>query len=248
VARASGHARGGRAVTLTGRRATPADEPGRRAWRDRIERVPVRARAVVERRFGVDLSGVEVRRGPDAAGAAQRARARAFTAGEAVHLPHDLGPLDSERARPLLVHELVHVAQQRRLAPRKPDESSTEGRALEAEAQAVERDQRDANEAGRTRLVSEHPGERRSAGRLQELTGPVPDPPGPLPAAAAPPTQPEPRIPAGIQRAAEAPLPDAPAPEANVDEVVSRLYEKLARRLRKDLLVDRERSGLLIDR
>lgn len=61
------------------------------------------------RPFGADFSSVRLHRDslPDAAGAV------AFTKGEDVHISPSIGPLSSEHAQGLLVHELAHVVQQR---------------------------------------------------------------------------------------------------------------------------------------
>jgi hypothetical protein len=188
-----------------------------------VERPPATVRAAVERRFGLDLARVPVRRGPLATAAARKRGARAFTASGTVHLPAELGPLDAPPARPLLAHELVHVAQQRRLAPEVPDEASTQGRALEAEAMSVERDAaRPHGEVAAPQAIAPlHP---------TTIDGPTP--------------------PTGTQRASDG-APAAAEPETAepaLEELVGRLYDKLSRRLRRELLVERERAGVLGER
>src|SRR5205814_489298 len=86
---------------------------------------------------GVDLSDVPVRRGPDVDGTAEQLGAKAYTTDAEVHLPASAGETTGPEARALVAHELVHVAQQRDLGGRLPDESSPEGAVLEAEAAAV---------------------------------------------------------------------------------------------------------------
>ena len=55
-------------------------------------------------------------------------------------MPSEQGPLDREPGRSLIAHELVHVAQQRKIGPTSiPREDSSEGRSLESHAQSVER-------------------------------------------------------------------------------------------------------------
>jgi hypothetical protein len=88
---------------------------------------------------GVDVSDVPVHRDPAAGAEARERRARAFTRGGRVFLPEEAGALHSGPARGLLAHELVHVAQQRRLGSSLPGEETPEGQALEAEAQHAER-------------------------------------------------------------------------------------------------------------
>jgi hypothetical protein len=197
---------------------------------------PVQVRSVVEQRFGVDLSKVQVRRGPKAERATREAQARAVTVDEVVHIPAALGPIDTKRARPLLVHELVHVAQQRRLAPRRPDERSDEGKALEAEARLIEGQERKKAETEPPQISSASAASRPEPARPQ------------TPVRAAAPPEPSSAPGPGVQRAAETPAAAAPSGEPTLDQVASRLYEQLSRQLRRELLVDRERAGLLTDR
>jgi len=88
---------------------------------------------------GIDVTDVAVHRDTSATVEARERRARAFARGGRVYLPEEAGPLNSAKARGLLAHELVHVAQQRRLGSSLPDESTDEGRALEEEARHAER-------------------------------------------------------------------------------------------------------------
>jgi hypothetical protein len=90
--------------------------------------------------IGGDLADVRVHRDqPTVQAAADRLQARAFTVGGEIHLPARHGPLASPPAQALLAHELVHVAQQRRLGLARPAEHTTPGQELEREAMAVER-------------------------------------------------------------------------------------------------------------
>jgi hypothetical protein len=143
-------------------------------------------------------------------------QARAFTADAAVHLPADRGPLEAAPARQLLAHELVHVAQQRRLGPSLPPEDSPTGRSLELQAQEAERSlQAPTREAA---VAPSHTA---------------------APTASSPPSTPH-----SVQRAADAPT----AADHDVDELASKLYDHIRSRLRAELLVDRERAGLVTDR
>ena len=212
---------------------------------DKVEHPPAAARARIERHFGTDLARVPIRRGRETATVARRLRAQAFTAGGEVHVPAEVGPLDTGRGEELLRHELVHVVQQRsRAAEPAVVESSPQGRVLEEEAQRLA----PAPDAAPPVRPPHRPGVVLSeAGaelaRLKTLAAwPEPGATGgaPSPAVSAPPA---------LQRAAEAPAQEAAGPgEPSQDELLSRLYEQFSRRLRNELLVDRERAGILADR
>ncbi len=155
--------------------------------------------------------------------------ARAFTRDAQVFL--------SEHATAAtLAHELVHVAQQRALGDRLPPEHTPAGRTLEAQA----------NPAAIATPVSHIPVSRIPDGVQRD---PVDPPPTPEPAPA--------------QR--QQPLDDALAPyhdqlialcgQRPVDlddaldlaELTTKLYPSLRGLLRSELIVDRERAGLLTD-
>jgi hypothetical protein len=104
----------------------------------RVESVPGEVATRLAQLSTVDVSGVEVRRGPDVSAVARRLGARAFTAGGVVHVPDEAGPLDRTPASAALAHELTHLRQQWTLSGRVPSEESPEGKALEAEAIGVE--------------------------------------------------------------------------------------------------------------
>ncbi|MEU4569436.1 DUF4157 domain-containing protein [Micromonospora sp. NPDC023956] len=89
-------------------------------------------------RYGVDVSGVPVRRDAAATALVRQAGARAATRDGEVLLPADVGPLDAPPARALLAHELTHVVQQHTLGGPAPAEFSDTGRDLEARALAAE--------------------------------------------------------------------------------------------------------------
>jgi len=226
---------------LLGQRRSPAAaSPAIRAVDDTVSSAPESVRAPVEQRFGVDLSHVAVHRGALAGQEAERIRAQAFTAAGDVHLPADAGPLETGRGRTLLTHELVHAVQQRRLAPALPAERSSDGRALEAEARSMEAAARSAP---------------RSAVPEGSGTVHLPSDPGPS-EALFPHRAPGPIAgsssgvgpPAGIQRAEEAAeTPHGPVAEPSIDDVVTRIYDRISSRLRAELLIDRERVGALTD-
>jgi hypothetical protein len=179
----------------------------------------------------VDLADVPIQRGPVSGMRARQLGARAFTEKGTVHVPDEAGPLEAEPGRRLLVHELAHVAQQRRLAQEIPAETSIQGRALEAEALALEA----ASPAiGLSKQSAGH--DLRAFARA--LAPAATTAPAPISNAAASP---------GIQRAAQAPDQSDPAAEPSLDEIVARLYERVSSRLRAELLVDRERAGVLHD-
>jgi hypothetical protein len=69
-------------------------------------------RASFEPRLGVDLSGVRVQSGPEAAELAQRLDARAFTVGSDVFFNAGQYQPESAEGRRLLAHELAHVVQE----------------------------------------------------------------------------------------------------------------------------------------
>lgn len=104
-----------------------------------VTRAPAELAQALRSSHGIDVTDVPVHRTLDAATEARQIGARAFTRGGRVFLPEDAGALTSSQARGLLAHELVHAAQQRRLGGALPGEGSTEGRLLEAEAVAAER-------------------------------------------------------------------------------------------------------------
>ncbi|MFN2471963.1 MAG: DUF4157 domain-containing protein, partial [Gaiellaceae bacterium] len=197
------------------------------------EEVPQAVRVEVERRLRTDLSGTRIHRGGESDEAARDLRARAFTLDTEIHVPSQHGPLHSGPARSLVAHELVHVAQQRRLGGSLPGEDSPAGRALEAEALTVE--------GGLTGAPAAAPPPTATFD-----TGGAPAPAGTATTTSArPATGRSPR--SGPQRA---PLPahaDEPGAQESVEELADRLYGHIRTRLRSELLVDRERAGLMTD-
>lgn len=76
------------------------------------EPLPVRARAVMEPRFGTSFADVRIHTDASAATAARAIGARAFTAGHHIVFGAGRDRLDSEEGQSLLAHELTHVLQQ----------------------------------------------------------------------------------------------------------------------------------------
>jgi hypothetical protein len=224
---------------------------------------------------GVDVSDVRVNRGAAAAREAHALGARAFTRGSEVVLPPAAGPLERPQARALLAHELTHAAQQRALGPALPMEGSAAGAALEVRAIEAERrvlglDPAAGSSAPAPRRAAAPAIQRQT----EELAGEAPpgnafDPfallpaqaPSPDPGAvpAGPPAQvttpPEAAVAAadelGNARArlltlAEQRLLDLDDPVA-IGHLADGLYRRLRARLQSELLVSRERAGLLSD-
>jgi hypothetical protein len=253
------------AVTAVARRATevvtarlsrsrPPDLPimpiaGRGA---RAETLATGATSVpVQRAVAGDMPTVH--RGEDASREAKQLGARAFTRGAEVYLPGEHGSLDRGPAAALLAHELTHVRQQRQLGSSLPAESSDAGQRLESEARSAEQSYQlpaamtlpaakpesasrpapaGRSPAGRSSAVAETPA---GTSRGSDEAGMR------APTAAPPPV---------VQRAASPPLGGgAPATRADedLDDLARRLYDRLRSRLHRELLVDRERSGMVTD-
>jgi hypothetical protein len=117
----------------------PQAPPSARHDAMRTEAVPVDVADRFRNRFGVDVSAVPVHRGPAVTTLARAASARAFTRHGEVFVPDVAGELTAPDGRALLVHELVHAAQQRALGANLPDERSAGGMLLEATATSAER-------------------------------------------------------------------------------------------------------------
>jgi hypothetical protein len=223
----------------------------------------------VRRTQGVDVSDVPIRRGPGVADEARSLGARAFTRGAEVFLPAQEGPMDEPVARGLVAHELTHAAQQRTLGPALPAESSDAGRALEAEAVAAERwarglgeDPATGRDAAATTFSSSSwtaPWHTASATGIQRQAEDVTTAaePEPAPAPSGAPA-------ADIQGSAAAAPADQEMSEArdklldlsrrrpldldspgDLEELTTRIYQGIHRRLRRDLVLDRERAGRL---
>src|SRR5689334_5899649 len=87
--------------------------PVRRELSRRGQRLDAPTLAVMEARFGQDLSRVRVHSDPAAGASARQVGARAYTVGEqVVFAPGRYAPYTPD-GRLLLAHELAHVLQQR---------------------------------------------------------------------------------------------------------------------------------------
>ncbi|MEZ5184140.1 MAG: DUF4157 domain-containing protein [Candidatus Nanopelagicales bacterium] len=104
------------------------------ATRDAGQRLPTDVAADLGRRFSHDFGDVAVHADPQAARAAQRLRAQAFTVGR--HIVFGAGRYDPQSVpgRQLLVHEAAHVVQS---VPRQPVGLSQPGQAAEVQAVAA---------------------------------------------------------------------------------------------------------------
>lgn len=253
----------------TGSGGPPQQGPGP------VSFVPYDLADTLRRMHGVDVSDVLISRGPDTGPQASAMDARAFTSGGEIVLPPDAGPIERPRTRALLGHELTHAAQQRALGPNLPPEDSAAGAALEGAAVAVER--RLLGQERQQPPLSHAPPRPSPASpgmpvqrQTEELPGgqDVFDPFGLLPRQA---TAPMPDLapdgalfPAETALAAAAPdvelelartrllelarqrLLDLNDPIA-VGELAEGIYQRIRAKLRRELLIDRERSGLLSD-
>lgn len=72
--------------------------------------LPRETRAKFEHRLGIDLGGIRLHRGPDAADAASAAHATAFALGSDIAFGADAPPPGSAAGERLLAHEVAHVA------------------------------------------------------------------------------------------------------------------------------------------
>jgi len=219
--------------------------------------VPVAIRAPIEHRLGLDLSSVRVHRGSESSALSRSLQASAFTIGDDIHLPSSQGPLEAHPARAVLGHELAHVAQQRRLGGHMPAESSPAGQQLEDAAREAEAwpqlieappsslpdgETPMARSATRTAALAIATGRGRSApdGSL------IFQHPPPISASA-------PSLPVAESSIQRAPL-SGPSlktsgsmTETELENLAGKLYGRIRSRLRSELLVDRERAGLVTD-
>jgi hypothetical protein len=187
---------------------------------------------------------VTVHRGAKANDMAGSLDARAFTHGGEIYLPSSHGPLDSGKGRSLLAHELTHVAQQRRFGSSLPAEHTRHGQSLEADAVAAERSGTlplavppaasgdGAASAGAQRAPAAPSPERADETMTVHLA-----------------TSSIQRAPAtdGVQRAPMAQGGRGDRTDQELEDLAAKLYSRIGRRLRTELLVDRERAGLALD-
>ncbi|MGI8928506.1 MAG: eCIS core domain-containing protein [Candidatus Limnocylindrales bacterium] len=195
---------------------------------------------------------VKVHRGTLASELAESLDAKAFTHQGEIYLPSSAGPMGSVAARSLIAHEMTHVAQQRAYGSRLPQEHTSHGQELERTAAAAEHhpelplaqpparptqteESRPDDMAAAQRKPAD--GARASSSVVETTTVNFP----------------------GVQRAredkgAEKPRSSGTATdssgkksETELEELAGQLYGRISRRLRRELLVDRERAGLMVD-
>jgi len=219
---------------------------------------------------------IRIDRSSDGASSAADLDANAYTSGDTIVMPSSHGPLDRGRGQALLAHELVHVGQQRRMGANLPAEHTGAGQQLEREAQSAESlvaevsarapsTEMPVAHAGVRRAPadspSSHSSEVRRATHMALAAGPRAGHGSDaieIPAASAGDRTPAPQRAAASASTAGssslgAPSADTGAGAANpqgdeeFEELARRLYERLRLRLKRELLLDRERGGFLAD-
>ncbi len=182
---------------------------------------------------------VRVHRGAPASEMAGALEARSFTHGGEIYMPDNHGPLTSGPGRALLAHEMTHVAQQRRLGSSLPDEQTSHGRTLEAEAVRAEK-------SADMPLATPQAGPSSPTPRTTTNTSPA------LPDLSASPRPSEPRpqrAPAesGGSQGTGGSRSGQGHTEQELEVLAHQLYHRIGRHLRRELLVDRERAGFALD-
>jgi hypothetical protein len=213
---------------------------------------------------------VRIDRSASGTAAAASLQARAFTSGDTIVIPSDHGPLDRGSGQELLAHELVHVGQQRSLGSALPAEESSAGQALEREAQNAERLVAESRRSSSTAITlplarrqgsgadSTGVGQDSVVQQAAGLALSVADSGSPgaesgmldtrTPGMRTSPRSTPQRAPsASISPTAPAAPDPAPGTDTDVDELTRQIYERLRLRLRRELLLDRERGGFLAD-
>ena len=185
---------------------------------------------------------------------AENLQAKAFTHQGEIYLPPSAGPMGSPTARSLIAHELTHVAQQRAFGSHLPQEHTAHGQNLERQAASAEHQ-------GDLPLALPHPGQAASAAapeKSEDIATAQRKPSGGSSGSSFETTTIS--FPSGVQRAkadGDRPAPsvgvarEAPAEakksDSELEELASQLYARISRRLRRELLVDRERAGVMVD-
>jgi hypothetical protein len=205
----------------------------------------------------------KVHRGEPVTSVARTLNARAFSHAGDVYIPAEAGSLESGTGRSLLAHEMTHVRQQRELGASRPSPETDQGLALETEARRAE------SWALSTDLTLASPAGSPAPTPLQASYAHAPagvTPMSPALASAISSTSRGHAMPSasttfgGVQLADDQP-PAAPAgPDAaqsgalptgmgerELQELLRQLYPKLRLQLANELLVARERAGLLTD-
>ncbi len=233
----------------------PLVDPPRRPVTEPTEvvGVPEDVTSAFRSTFGVDVGDVPVHRGGAVAERARTSAARAFTQHGQVYLPDDAGPLHEPETKALLAHELVHAVQQHAIGPALPAENSPAGAALEAEAVATERWFLDPGSAP-TPLVhrpptNPEPPQPTAPQRAPEVRHHEPPATWRLPdfTPSEPPDLAELRkTVARLENTVSTMDLKQPDPR-ELDDLANRVYRRVRGNLRRELLVDRERAGLLAD-
>jgi hypothetical protein len=185
----------------------------------KVTTIPSFIRSTAEHAANTTIKDAQIERGAHVDQMAKRLKARAFAAQGSIFVPERHGSMSSGEGAALLAHELVHVAQQRKLG-RLPYESSVAGRRLEAQAAAAETAVASAVETQPRHLTA------------SEASSPTP---------VAPPV-----MQGIVQRAPQGPMQNA-APDQDINDVMDRVYEAVRSRLRDELRLDRERTGRLTE-
>lgn len=235
--------------------ATPSPLVSARPLRAAVQRAPLTLPAKVSDEASGAAAGtttqsaepsppgnVKIHRGTEAAQLAAALDARSFTHQGEIFMPDSHGPLTAGKGRALLAHELTHVGQQRRLGRGLPPEHTPAGRALEAEAVAAERspDMTLAGPRGGSRATAEAAAPATPiAASTEPFDGPTPS--GKTLPQRAPIAAPESRTGRGHAS------PGQGRSEQDLEVLAHQLYQRIGRHLRRELLVDRERSGFALD-
>ena len=231
-----------------------------RPLRTRVQRAPLTASRPVRTRdepgedgaAPVSASPVKVHRGTVASEMAETLDAKAFTHQGEIYLPPSAGPMGSPTARSLIAHEMTHVAQQRAYGSRLPQEHTSHGQDLEQKAAAAERhpDLPLAQPPARATEPTEHKAEDMAAAQRKPSDGPR---------SSSVVESTTINFPTRVQRAPDDKGSDRAAlnrdaangngkkSETELEELAGQLYTRISRRLRRELLVDRERAGLMVD-
>jgi Domain of unknown function (DUF4157) len=196
-------------------------------------------------------------------GTAAQLRAKAFTHAGDVYMPAHHGPLDSGPGRSLLAHELTHVQQQRDLGAALPAEHTPDGQRLERAAQAADAT---ASLPLNLRLATPPAGRSNRSSAVAQRTSAngassavESDEQEPATVYTAGTSGPSPGVAHAVQRAGPdevaSAAPAAPAATSagmpkdaqELEELAAKLWERLRFRMRRELLHDRERAGMVAD-
>jgi len=224
----------GPAVDPEARRLS-ANEQRSRTELDQVDDRPASAVPTPTARGNSSGGPVRIDRSQGAASAAAELGANAFTSGDTIVMPSSHGPLDSGRGQALLAHELVHVGQQRSMGSSLPAEHTAAGQDLEREAQSAE----SFVEQGR---LSGPPATGPGAAASESASFHLP-----MSHTPSQPAVPAPQRSARSSSSSSTPNAAATDTHDDIDEVSRRVYERIRLRLRRELLLDRERGGYLTD-